>query len=71
MTLPSVSLEDDDILDALFHACAWRAYLEQAQAEQSWPDPEATRRRAYDYYERALAQKNARAPGSPHPPGRE
>jgi hypothetical protein len=51
---------DDDILDGLFHACALRAYLDQAQAEQGWPDPDATRRRAYDYYERALAEKNRR-----------
>jgi hypothetical protein len=51
---------DDDILDGLFHACALRAYLDQAVAEQRWPDPDATRRRAYDYYERALAEKNLR-----------
>ena len=51
---------DDDILDGLFHACALRAYLDQAAAEQGWPDPDATRRRAYDYYERALGEKNRR-----------
>jgi hypothetical protein len=51
----------DDILDGLFHACAWRAYLEQAAEERKFPpDSEATRRRAYRYYEDALAEKNAR-----------
>jgi hypothetical protein len=50
--------EYDDILDGLFHACAWAAYLDQAAEEQGWPDPEATRRRAYAYYEKALAEKN-------------
>ena len=52
--------EYDEILDGLFHACAWAAYIEQAREQQGWPDPEATRRRAYRYYEDALAAKNAR-----------
>jgi hypothetical protein len=52
--------EYDDILDGLFHAAAWAAYVEQAQAEQGWPDPEATRVRAFHYYEAALADKNRR-----------
>jgi hypothetical protein len=46
----------DDILDALFHGCALAAFIDQAVAEQGWPDGEATRRRAYDYYEQALAE---------------
>jgi hypothetical protein len=45
---------DDDILDDLFHSCAFAAYLEQAAIQQSWPDPEATRRLAYRMYEEAL-----------------
>ena len=49
---------DDDILDGLFHGCALAAYLDQAAAEQGWPDSEATRRRAYRHYEDALAEKN-------------
>jgi hypothetical protein len=49
---------DDDILDDLFHGCALAAYLDQAAAEGWPPDCEATRRRAYDYYEQALAEKN-------------
>jgi hypothetical protein len=57
MTAPA---DYDDILDGLFHACALRAYLDQATAQQGWPDPDATRRRADDYYERALAEKNRR-----------
>lgn len=64
--------ESDDILDSLWHGSAWLAYFDQMAEEGRWPpDREATRRRAYDYYERALARKNARAPGSPHRPGRE
>jgi hypothetical protein len=51
---------DDDILDDLFHGCALAAYLDQAAAEQGWPDSEATRQRAYRYYEDALAEKNRR-----------
>jgi hypothetical protein len=51
-------MADDDILDDLFHGCAFRAYLEQAALEQGPPDSEATRRRAYRIYEEALAEKN-------------
>jgi hypothetical protein len=56
----------DDILDDLFHCCALTAYLEQACIERSWPEAEATRRRAYELYEDALAEKNGRCrwPGS-------
>ena len=50
----------DDLLDDLFMGCALAAFLEQAQAEQGWPDPEATRRLAYQMYEDALAEKNGR-----------
>jgi hypothetical protein len=56
----------DDILDDLFHGCALTAFLEEAQARQDWPDSEATRLRAYRYYEDALAEKNRlRAPEYP------
>ena len=51
---------NDDILDDLFHGCALAAYLDQAGAEQGWPSSEATRRRAYRYYEDALAAKDGR-----------
>jgi hypothetical protein len=58
----------DDIWDSLFHGCAWAAYLDQAEEERGWPSREATRRRAYQYYEEALAVKNAAKPRSQ--PGR-
>jgi hypothetical protein len=48
----------DDILDDLFHGCALAAFIDQAVAEQGSPNPEATRRRAFRYYEEALAQRN-------------
>ena len=49
---------DDDIMDSLFHGCALAAYLDQAAEQQGRPDSVATRQRAYDYYEKALAEKN-------------
>jgi hypothetical protein len=52
--------DPDEILDGLFHGCALTAFLEQAQAERGWPNPEATRQRAYQLYEQALAEKNGR-----------
>lgn len=56
--------EDDGILDSLFHGCALHAYLDQMAEEGRWPpDSEATRRRAYAYYEAALREKNAAKPG--------
>jgi len=52
-------MTNDDILDSCFHGCAWRAYLEVWQATGQFPpDSEATRRRAYQLYEQALAVKN-------------
>jgi hypothetical protein len=42
-----------------FHGCALAAYLDQAAEQQGWPDSEATKRRANDYYEQALREKNA------------
>jgi hypothetical protein len=51
----------DDILDSLFHGCALAAYLQIAAELDCWPPPaEPTRRRAYDLYENALADKNRR-----------
>ena len=47
----------DDILDDLFHGCAFAAFVEQATAGQGPPCPEMTRRRAYQLYEEALAEK--------------
>lgn len=52
--------DPDDFFDDLFQNCAWAAYLDQAAEQQGWPDSEATRQRAYAYYEAALARKNRR-----------
>lgn len=49
----------DDILDDLFHGCAFAAFVEQATAGRGPPCPEKTRRRAYQLYEEALAEKTA------------
>jgi hypothetical protein len=50
-----------DILEDRFHFCALLAYLEIAiETCQSPPDSETTRRRAYQLYEEALAEKNAK-----------
>lgn len=43
-----------------FHGCAFAAFVDQAIAQGGPPDQEATRRRAYRYYEEALAEKNRR-----------
>ena len=51
---------EDDILDDLFHGCALAAFLDQAAEQKGPPDMEATRRRAFAYYEEALAEKNRR-----------
>lgn len=48
----------DDVLDDLFHFCALRAYLEQAAIEGGMPNMESTRRRAYELYETALADRS-------------
>jgi hypothetical protein len=58
----------DDLFDDLFHGCALAAFVEQASAEQTWPDPEATRRLAYRLYEDALAEKNGRPRRPPSTP---
>ena len=57
----------EDIWDDLFHGCAWAAYIDQAHAEQGRPDSEATRRRAFRYYEEELAKKNGPRPRSRRP----
>lgn len=54
-----MSTRDDDILDDLFHGCAFAAFVEIAKACGGQPDQEATRRLAFRYYEEALAEKNA------------
>ena len=53
-------MNDKVPLDDLFHGCALRAFVEQAERQQGWPDPEETRRLAYRYYEEALARSRRR-----------
>jgi hypothetical protein len=53
-----MTAESDEILDDLWHGCAFAAFVEQAIAQGGTPDREATRLRAYRYYEEALAEKN-------------
>ncbi len=50
----------DDILDDLFHGCAFAAFIDQAIEDGGLPDVEATRRRAFAYYEQELAARNRR-----------
>ncbi|HJT77874.1 MAG TPA: hypothetical protein VJ739_11795 [Gemmataceae bacterium] len=52
---------DDDMLDDAFHFAALRAYLEVAAETGGRPESEPTRRRAYQLYEQALAEKNRAA----------
>ena len=56
---------EDDILDDLFHGCAFTAFVDQAIAQQGPPDIEATRRRAYRLYEHALAERNRQRTSNP------
>lgn len=53
-------MRDDDFWDDLFLGCAFAAYLDQAAEEGGPPDKEATRLRAYAYYEQELAARNRR-----------
>ena len=51
----------DSVLDDLFAGCALAGFLEiWARTKQFPPDSEATRIRAYQLYEEALAEKNRR-----------
>ncbi len=49
--------QTDEILDDLFHGCAFAAFVEQAALTGGSPCPEATRRLAYRYYEEALSAR--------------
>lgn len=51
-------MTDDDILNDLLMGCALAAFIDQAIEQRGPPDMEATRRRAYELYEKALAEKN-------------
>ena len=49
---------DFDPLDDLFHGAAFTAFVEQAALTGGPPDMEATRRRAFELFEQALAEKH-------------
>jgi hypothetical protein len=53
-----------ELLENPFHGAALTAFVEQAQRQQGWPCPDATRRLAYQYYEAELAAspRNRRKP---------
>lgn len=50
----------EDIMDDLFHGCAFVAYIEEATKAGGEPCSELTRRRAFQYFEAALAEKQGR-----------
>jgi len=52
------SAMSDEFLDDLFHGCALVAYIEQARAQQDWPNCEATRIRAFALFEEQLRKKH-------------
>lgn len=60
----------DEILDDVFHGCAFAAFVEEARRRQAWPESEQVRVRAFDYYEQTVAAKNARRGGSCSRPAR-
>ena len=49
-------MSDDlaELFDNPFHGAALTAFVEQAQLQQGWPCPVATRQRAYQLYEADL-----------------
>jgi len=51
----------DDILDDLFHGCAFAAYVRLAMETGKQPDQEATRQLAYRLYEESLWERTAPA----------
>ena len=58
--------EFDHIMDDPFHGCAFAAFVEEAAKVGGPPCPELTRRRAYRYFEEALAEKQGRRPATQH-----
>jgi hypothetical protein len=60
-----MTAESDEILDDLFHACAFAAFVQQAIDQKGPPDIEATRRRAYRLYEDALAERDRQRSANP------
>lgn len=56
---PRVGISDD-ILDDMFHGCAFAAYVEEAVACGGPPCEEKTRRRAFRLYEETLVERQGR-----------
>jgi hypothetical protein len=55
----------DAFMDDMFHGCAFAAFVEEAVKASGLPCPEATRQRAYRYYEEQLAAKQRRSNRNP------
>jgi hypothetical protein len=56
-------MSDVEILDDLFHGCAFEAWLRTAEATGRWPpDSEPVRRLAYAMFEAELQAKHAQNP---------
>ena len=53
-----------DILDDLFHGCAFSAYVQLAVVTGRPPDQEAARQLAYRFYEESLRDNDAPPPRS-------
>lgn len=51
----------DAFMADMFHGCAFAAFVEEAAKASGPPCQEATRRRAYRYYEELLAEKQGRS----------
>ena len=58
-----VRMTTDPILDEPFFACDFAAFVAEARASGTWPDPEKTRQRAYRLFEEELAAKSGRGDG--------
>jgi hypothetical protein len=50
----------DVFMSDMFHGCAFAAFVEEAAKASGPPCPEATRRRAYRYFEELLSEKQGR-----------
>ena len=50
----------DAFMDEMFPGCAFAAFVEEAAMASGPPCPDATRQRAYRYYEEQLAAKQRR-----------
>lgn len=48
----------DEILDDLFHGCAFAAFVELATLHGEEPESQATKERAYAIYEEELAARS-------------